>query len=95
MRADDLAVRMAAANQRHRAPRLAPEVRSASLVADAFNGRTRGVSPALIDGEAGAAWAMGGQVLAAWVFTIDRGKIAEIEVIMEPASLAELEVQLY
>src|SRR5207249_3653024 len=33
LRADELAVRIAAANQRHRAPRLAPQVRSAPLVA--------------------------------------------------------------
>jgi RNA polymerase sigma-70 factor (ECF subfamily) len=94
LRADDLAVRMSAANERHRPPRLAPEVRGAALVADAFNGRTRGVSPALIDGEAGAAWEMGGQVRAAWRFTIDRGQIAEIDVIMEPADLAEIDVQV-
>jgi RNA polymerase sigma-70 factor (ECF subfamily) len=94
LRADDLAVRMAAANQRHRPPRLEPEVRGASLVADAFNGRTRGVSPALVDGEAGAAWAMGGKLLSAWVFTIDRDKIAAIDVIMDPGPLAALDVQV-
>jgi RNA polymerase sigma factor (sigma-70 family) len=94
LRADDLAVRMAAANQRHRAPRLSPEVRGAALVADAFNGRTRGVSSAVIDGEPGAAWAMGGQVRAAWVFTIDRGQIAAIDVTMDPGHLAELDVQM-
>ena len=94
LHADDLAVRRAAANERHRPPRLAPEIRGASLVADAFNGRTRGVSPAVIDGEPGAAWAMDGQVLAAWVFTIDRDKIAAIEVIMDPGRLAELDVQV-
>ena len=94
LRADDLAVRMATANQRHRAPRLAPEVRSAPLVADAFNGRTHGVSPALIDGEPGAAWAMAGQVLSAWLFTIDGGKIGVIDVIMDPARLAGLDVQV-
>src|SRR5262249_33858029 len=94
LRADDLSVRMAAANERHRPPRLAPEVRGAALVAGAFNGRTRGVSPALIDGEPGVAWAMGGQVLAAWVVTLDRGDIAAIDVIMEPGELAELDVQV-
>jgi RNA polymerase sigma-70 factor (ECF subfamily) len=95
LRADDLAVRRAAANQRHMAPRLAPEVRGAPLVADAFNNRTRGVTPALIDGEPGAAWVMAGQVLSAWLFTIDRGgsQIAAIDVIMDPAHLAELDVQ--
>lgn len=94
LRADDLAVRMAAANERHRPPRLVAELRGAVPVAQAFNGRTRGVSPALIDGEPGAAWAMAGKLLAAWVFAIDRGRIAAIEVIMEPARLAELDVQM-
>ena len=93
LRADDLAVRMSAANQRHRAPRLAREVRGPALVADAFNDRTRGVSPALIDGEPGAAWVMGGQVRAAWVFTIEGGKISTIDVIMDPGQLAALDVQ--
>jgi len=94
LRADDLAVRMSAANQRHRAPRLAPEVRGAALVADAFNGRTHGVSTAVIDGAPGAAWAMAGQVRAAWVFAIAGGQITAIEVIMEPGPLAELDVQV-
>jgi hypothetical protein len=94
LRADDLAVRMSKANERHRPPRLAPEIRSAPLVADAFNGRTRGVDPALIDGEPGAVWAMGGQVLAAWVFTFDGDKVGSIDVIMEPVHLAELDVRM-
>lgn len=37
---------------------------------------------------------MGGQVRAAWVFTIDGGKIAAIDVIMDPGNLAELDVQM-
>jgi len=93
LRADDLSVRMSAANQRHRAPLLSPEVRGAALVADAFNGRARGVSSALIDGEPGAVWAMNGQVHAVWVFRIDGESITAIDVIMDPAHLAELEVE--
>jgi hypothetical protein len=37
---------------------------------------------------------MGGQVRAAWLFTIDRDKIEAIDVLMEPGDLAELDVQL-
>jgi RNA polymerase sigma-70 factor (ECF subfamily) len=44
LRADDLAVRTAAANRRHGAPDLAPEVRGASQVADVLKGRARRVA---------------------------------------------------
>ncbi|HEY0745841.1 MAG TPA: sigma-70 family RNA polymerase sigma factor [Steroidobacteraceae bacterium] len=94
LRADDLAVRMAAANERRGAPSLAPEVRGASLIADAFKGRARAALSALINGEAGAVWAMGGQVRAAFVFMMGRGKITEIDIIMEPGHLAELDVKI-
>jgi RNA polymerase sigma-70 factor (ECF subfamily) len=90
LRADELAVRTAAANPH--APSLAPELRGAPLVAAAFKGRARGASPAFIDGDAGAVWATGGQVRAAFVFTIARGQIIGIELVMDPAHLAELEV---
>jgi RNA polymerase sigma-70 factor (ECF subfamily) len=94
LRADDLAVRMAAANQRRGAPKLAPEARGATRVADAFKGRARAALPALINGEAGAVWAMGAQVLAAFLFTIEHGKISEIDLVMQPGHLAELEVKI-
>jgi RNA polymerase sigma factor (sigma-70 family) len=94
LRADEVALRAAAANERRGAPRLAPEVRGASLVADAFKGRAAGALPALIDGEPGAVWAIGGRVRAAFVFTIDQGRITGIDLVMEPAQLAELEVEI-
>jgi RNA polymerase sigma-70 factor (ECF subfamily) len=94
LRADDLAVRTAAANQPHGAPSLAPEVRGASLVADAFKGRARAALTAIIDGKAGAVWAVGAQVRAAFLFTIERGKITEIDLIMNPGHLAEFAVKI-
>jgi RNA polymerase sigma-70 factor (ECF subfamily) len=94
LHADELSVRMSKANQRHRAPALAPEVRGADRVAGAFNGRAHGVSSALIDGAPGAAWVMAGQVRAAWLFTVEGGRIAAIDVIMDPARLAELDVRV-
>ena len=94
LRADDVAVRTAAANQRHGAPTLAPEVRGASQVADTFKGRARAALPALIDGEAGAVWMMAGRVLSAFLFTIERGKISGIDLIMDPGRLAELDVKI-
>jgi RNA polymerase sigma factor (sigma-70 family) len=94
LRADELALRAAAANQQRGAPVLAPEVRGAALVADAFKGRARGAKTAAIDGEPGAVWAVGGQVRAAFAFTIKGGKITGIDLIMDPAHLAELDVKI-
>ena len=93
LRADELALRTAAANQRG-APRLAAEVHGARQVADAFKGRARGALPARIDGEPGAVWAVHGQVRAAFVFEIAGAQIAAIDLIMEPARIAELEVEI-
>jgi RNA polymerase sigma-70 factor, ECF subfamily len=94
LRADDLAVRKAAANRRHGAPALASEVRGAARVADAFKGRARAALPALIDGDAGAVWVVAGQVMAAFVFTIERAEITSIDVVMDPEHLAELDVKV-
>jgi RNA polymerase sigma factor (sigma-70 family) len=94
LRADELAMRTAEARQRHGAPRLAAEVRGAAGVAEVFKGRARAARPALIDGDAGAVWSMGGQIRSAFVFAIEDGKISGIELIMDPGRLAELDVRL-
>jgi RNA polymerase sigma factor (sigma-70 family) len=94
MRADELAVGTAAANRRRGAPDLTPELRGSSAVADVFKGRARAALPALIDGEAGAVWMMAGRVLSAFLFTIERGKISGIDLIMDPGRLAELDVKI-
>jgi RNA polymerase sigma-70 factor (ECF subfamily) len=94
LRADELAVRTAAANRQAGAPDIANEVRGAQAVAETFKGRARGARRALIDGMAGAAWAVGGQTRAAFLFTVERGKVVAIELVMEPERLGELELQL-
>jgi RNA polymerase sigma-70 factor (ECF subfamily) len=94
LRADDLAVRIAAARQAQGAPALSTEVRGAAQVAEVFKGRARGASPALIAGEPGAVWAVGGQVRAAFLFTIVGGKINGIDIVMDPRHLGELEVEI-
>jgi RNA polymerase sigma factor (sigma-70 family) len=94
LRADEGAVRTAAARQAQGAPLLSPEMRGASRVAEAFKGRASAATTALIDGDAGAVWAMGGRVLAAFVFTIERGSIRAIDLVTEPAHLAELDIRM-
>lgn len=94
LRADPSAVRAAADRQRYGAPELAPEVRGAARVADAFKGRAGGAAAARINGGAGAVWAPGGKVRAAFVFTIALDVICAIEIIMEPGRLTELDITL-
>jgi RNA polymerase sigma-70 factor, ECF subfamily len=94
LRADELAVRTAVANRGRGAPDLQSEMRGARAVAESFGGRARGARPALLDGEAGAVWAVGGQTRAAFVFTVEDGRVTAIDLIMEPARLGEIDVQL-
>jgi RNA polymerase sigma factor (sigma-70 family) len=94
LRADEQAVRTAAERQRHGAPALEPEARGASRVANIFKGRARAASPALIDGQPGAVWAVRGRVLSAFLFGIRGGRIAQIDIVTDPAHLGELDVKI-
>jgi RNA polymerase sigma factor (sigma-70 family) len=94
LRADERAVRAAAVNRGHGAPELASEIHGATRVANTFKGRARAALPALIDGEAGAVWAIGGRVQSAFVFTIAGGRIAGIDIVMDATTLAELDVTI-
>jgi RNA polymerase sigma-70 factor (ECF subfamily) len=94
LRGDELAIRTAAANRRHGAPLLLPESRGAAVVAEAFKGRATAALPALIDGEAGAVWAVGGQVRAAFLLRIQDDRITGIDLVMDPTHLAELDVKI-
>ncbi|HEY6004237.1 MAG TPA: sigma-70 family RNA polymerase sigma factor [Anaeromyxobacter sp.] len=94
LRADEVGVRAAAARKWGGAPSLSSEIRGAPAVAETFRGRARGASPALIDGSAGAVWAVRGQPRAAFVFRVELGKITEIELVMDPARLSELDIEI-
>ena len=94
LRADERAVRAAAANRGQGAPELAGEIHGATRVANTFKGRARAALPALIDGEAGAVWAVGGRVQSAFVFTIEDAKIMAIDIVMDTAHLAELDMTI-
>ena len=94
LHADELAVQMAGANQKRGAPRLAAEVRGAAQVAEVFKGRASAASPALIDGEPGAVWAVAGRVRSAFMFTIDRAQIAAIDLVMDPARLRAFDIRI-
>jgi len=93
LRADGVAVRVAAARKWGGAPALSPEVRGAEAVAKTFKGRAEGALLAVIDGQPGAVWAAGGRPRAAFVFTIARDAITGIEIVMDPARLDQLDIQ--
>jgi len=92
--ADEAALRAAAANAGRGAPALAAELHGAAPIADTFKGRARGAQPALIDGEPGAVWAVGGTPRGAFLFVFEGEKIVEIELVVEPDRLAELAIEI-
>jgi len=94
LRADEDAVRTAAATRWRGGPSLSREVRGADAVAEAFKGRARGARRAVIDGEAGAAWSTGGQTRAAFLFTVRDDRIVSIELVMSPVQLGALKLEM-
>ena len=89
LRADPVAVEVAAARAAQGAPSLPPVAYGADAVAHGFNGRARDARPALVDGAPGAVWAPGGVVRSAFSFTFAAGRIAGIEIIMDAAHLRD------
>jgi len=72
------------------------EVHGAHAVAELFNGRAKGVLPALIDGAVGAVFAAGDDLRLAIEFTIAHGQIVAINTSLDPERLREMEfVVLY
>jgi RNA polymerase sigma factor (sigma-70 family) len=84
LRADDVTVQMGAEAQ----------VLGASAVAETFSGRARAAQLALVDGEAGAMWAVDGQPRVVFGFTITAGKIVAIDMISDPKTLHSLDLEI-
>jgi RNA polymerase sigma factor (sigma-70 family) len=91
LRADDTAIQTARATGWADLP---SELRGAHSVAAALNGRARGVRKALIDGAPGAALVIGGEPRIVWAFVVDTARIVEIELLMDPESVARLDVSI-
>jgi RNA polymerase sigma factor (sigma-70 family) len=94
LRVDPAAVKAAAANAAKGAPRLVPEVRGAADVARVFLGSAKVARLALVDGTPGAAWAPGGRPRAVWAFKVEQGRIVEVEFMVDPKTIARLDVLL-
>ncbi len=92
LKADALAVAMAAARTDDRAPVLAAQVSGAKAVAESFAGRAGAARLALIDGLFGATWAPGGEPRVVFRFVTELGRITDIELVADPESIRLLEV---
>jgi hypothetical protein len=58
------------------------------------SGRARAAQPVLINGAAGAVWALGGRPRVAFGFTITRGKIVAIDLLADPERLGQLDLEI-
>lgn len=66
------------------------EVHGATAVATTFTGRARFAEMTLLDGAPGAVWTVHGRARVAFAFTIENGRIVEIELLADPLVLDRL-----
>jgi len=65
----------------------------AEAVAGRFNGGAQSARKALLDGEPGLVWAMGGEIKMIFEFLIDRGRIVAIEMVADADRLSATKVE--
>ncbi|HEY2055645.1 MAG TPA: sigma-70 family RNA polymerase sigma factor [Solirubrobacterales bacterium] len=94
LRADPAAVELADRRADSGAPELSDETRGADAVTRVFAGRAAAATLATIDGSAGAVWAPGGRPAVAFSFVVRGGRVAAIELLADPETLAELDLEL-
>src|SRR5262249_11952408 len=87
LRADAAAVEMSIARAGPSAPVLAPEIQGAEAVARTFFGRAQAARLAMVDGEAGVVFALGGKPKVVFEFMVETGRVIEISLIAEAARI--------
>jgi RNA polymerase sigma-70 factor (ECF subfamily) len=93
LRADAVAVEMAAERESAGAPELRAEMRGIDAVARVFAGGARAARLTLVDGLAGAAVSFGGRPMAVFGFTVRGGRVVGIELVADPETLAVLDLE--
>ena len=93
LRADAVAVEMAAGRASAGAPELSVEMRGVDAVARVFAGGAKAARLTLVDGLAGAVVSVGGRPMAVFGFTVRDGRVAGIEVLADPETLAVLDLE--
>jgi RNA polymerase sigma factor (sigma-70 family) len=71
------------------------EVIGAQAVAALFNGQARQAVAVLVDGAAGAMWAPDGSPRSVLAFTVVDGKVAAIEIMNDPDTIAALDLAAF
>jgi RNA polymerase sigma-70 factor (ECF subfamily) len=94
LRADVAAVEASVARASAGAPALAPAVHGPEAVARTFSGRAQAAQLATVDGRAGLVFAPGGQPRVVFDFTVENGRIVEINLIADAASIKELDLEI-
>jgi RNA polymerase sigma factor (sigma-70 family) len=92
LRADTVAVEMAASRAGQGAPALRDELRGADAVSRIFATGARAARLVLVDGLPGAVVSVGGRTIAVFDFTVRSGRIVGIEVLGSREILDELEL---
>lgn len=69
-------------------------IRGAAAVAENFSGRAQAARLALVDGLAGAVWAQRGVPKVVFAFTINAGRITEIELLGDADYLEQAELTI-
>jgi RNA polymerase sigma factor (sigma-70 family) len=93
LRADAVAIDMAAGRASAGAPALTSEVRGVDDVAQLFAGGARAAKLSLIDGLAGAVVTFRGRPMVAFAFTLREGRVAAIELLADPETLDALDLE--
>lgn len=94
LRADAAAVEASVARASGGAPALAPSLHGPEAVARTFSGRAQAAQLATVDGRAGLVFAPGGQPRVVFDFTLENGRIVEINLIADAASIKELDLEI-
>jgi RNA polymerase sigma factor (sigma-70 family) len=93
LRADAVAVEMAAARASAGAPDLHEEIRGVDAVAQVFAGGARAARLCLVDGLAGAIVSIGGRPIAVFAFTVRDHRVVGIDLMSDPETLPNLDLQ--
>jgi len=88
----DVVVRVDEAGARPGAPREIRGARNWAKGAIAFSQFAQSIQPMLVDGAVGLLWAPRGRLSRVLRFTIERGKIAQVDVVADAARVREIEL---
>jgi RNA polymerase sigma-70 factor (ECF subfamily) len=93
LRADTVAVSMAASRASVGAPALSAEVHGPDAVSAVFAGGAKAARLTLVDGLAGAAVSIRGQTVVVFAFTVRDDKVVAIDLLADPETLEVLELE--